>query len=278
MELEPLDPAYVAEVLSRPPFVQICGVQNVRDLGSYPTATPNAITKPGYAYRAAEVSHITEEGVEQMNALRISTVFDLRSDLEMHKYNSPIPEIRGVEIIRTPVFRNEDYSPESLAKKFQLYASGTNEAFMTLYSQILDHGGPAFGTILRHVRDKPTSPFLFHCTAGKDRTGIIAAILLKLAGVDDHTISHDYSLTRIGREPDRERVMERLRKEPLFASNNQAAMQMFASRFETMQAFLSLLDNKYGGVEVYVKQYTGLTDDDLAIIRSNLVVPTKSRM
>jgi hypothetical protein len=68
---------------------------------------------------------------------------------------------------------------------------------MILYSQILEHGGPAFGTILRHVRDKPNSPFIFHCTgsfmlflfilvvsqflsAGKDRTGIIAAILLKV--------------------------------------------------------------------------------------------------
>lgn len=60
--LEPLDPAYVADVLSRPPFVQIPGVCNVRDLGSCPTATPNVVTKSGYAYRSAELSSITEEG------------------------------------------------------------------------------------------------------------------------------------------------------------------------------------------------------------------------
>lgn len=51
---------------------------------------------------------------------------------------------------------------------------------MELYSQILDHGGPSYGAILRHVRDNPTQGCLFHCTAGKDRTGIIAAILLKV--------------------------------------------------------------------------------------------------
>lgn len=61
--LEALDPAYVADVLSRPPFVQICGVCNVRDLGSYPTATSNLMTKPGYAFRSAELSNITEEGI-----------------------------------------------------------------------------------------------------------------------------------------------------------------------------------------------------------------------
>ena len=133
--LEALDPAYVADVLSRPPFVQISGICNVRDLGSYPTASPNLITKPGYAFRGAEVSHITEQGalassqtlrrllmpynvlgIQQMRALGITTVFDLRSDPEMQKYCSPIPTIEGVQILRTPVFTNEDYSPESMAR------------------------------------------------------------------------------------------------------------------------------------------------------------------
>jgi len=135
-ELEALDPAYVADMLSKPPFVSIPGVSNVRDLGSYPSTTPNVITKPGYAYRAAEISSITEEGVqmnsrekhprtmlktsfvgaERMRALRITTVFDLRSDPEMKKYSAPVPTIEGVQIVPAPVFRTEDYSPESIAK------------------------------------------------------------------------------------------------------------------------------------------------------------------
>lgn len=77
---------------------------------------------------------------------------------------------------------------------------------MKLYSQILDHGGRAFGAILRHVRDRPNASFLFHCTglfarpttwrltltgchpAGKDRTGIIAAILLKVRSSNEVTV------------------------------------------------------------------------------------------
>lgn len=51
---------------------------------------------------------------------------------------------------------------------------------MELYSQILDNGGSSFGTILRHIRDNPGEGCIFHCTAGKDRTGIIAAIVLKV--------------------------------------------------------------------------------------------------
>lgn len=135
---------------------------------------------------------------------------------------------------------------------------------MILYSQILEFGGPAFGTILCHVRDKPNSPFVFHCTGsfifpllyretlistqlGKieqesslpsfSRYPIFVRpfqhdrlISFQLAGVDNHLIAQDYSLTRVGREPDRAKVLERLLKEPLFAANSEAAMRMLTSR------------------------------------------------
>ena len=62
MDLEPLDPAYVADQLSRPPFVSIPGVVNVRDLGSYPADQPGFMTRPRQVYRSGELSYITPEG------------------------------------------------------------------------------------------------------------------------------------------------------------------------------------------------------------------------
>ena len=132
-DLDPLDPAYVADILSRPPFVKISGVTNVRDLGSYPSIThPGMVVKPRLLFRSAEVSAITEDGVYsfsgsiikshlvsgkvELKALGIAKVFDLRSDTEIQKYKSPLPNIEGVEVLRTPVFRTEDYSPEMMAK------------------------------------------------------------------------------------------------------------------------------------------------------------------
>jgi len=274
MDLEPLDPGYVQDRLSKPPFVTILGVVNVRDLGSYPTDKPGYVTKPGLLFRSGEVSAITEEGKSRLKELGITTVFDLRSDTEIIKWKTPSPEIEGVEIVRVPVFKVDDYSPEMMAKRFQLYASGKIEAFMELYTQILDNGGPAFGTILRHVRDRPNEGIIMHCTAGKDRTGIIAAIILKLAGARDRDIAEDYALTRVGREPIRELIMSRLSKEPLFASNNEAALNMFTSQPEVMLAFLNLLQEKYGGVEQYLKHYAQLSDEDVVIIRQNLLSPS----
>ncbi|KAI0375894.1 hypothetical protein BV20DRAFT_932406 [Pilatotrama ljubarskyi] len=277
MDLEPLDPAYVAQQLSHPPFVSIAGVVNVRDLGSYPTHHPRMLTRPGLVYRSGEISHITPEGMRQLKELGISTIYDLRSETEMLRYETPIPTVDGVEIVHIPVFKTEDYSPEAMAKRFELYASGKTEAFMVLYSQILDNAGPAFAVVLRHIRDRPDSPCLFHCTAGKDRTGILAAILLKLVGVDDETIARDYALTRVGREPAREMIMKRLSKVPYFATNTEAALNMFSSRAETMLAFLQMLEERYGGVEEYVKKVVGLTDEDIATIRKNFLVPDSSQ-
>ncbi|KIY49482.1 hypothetical protein FISHEDRAFT_41583 [Fistulina hepatica ATCC 64428] len=271
-ELAPLDPAYVQETLSKPPFVQISGVLNMRDLGSYPsTAYSPRVTKPRFMFRAAELSGITDEGRSQLKQLGITTVFDLRSDLEKAKYHTPEPVIEGVCVHRTPVFREEDYSPEIRTQRFDLYASGKIEAFMQLYSEILEHARNAFGAVLCHVRDDPSGGFIFHCTAGKDRTGVLAAILLKLAGVDNDTIAHEYSLTRVGREPDREKIMQRLAQEPVFVRNNEAALNMFTCRRENILALLDTLDSRYGGVETYLQQHVGLSPEDITKIRENIL-------
>ncbi|KAI0034125.1 protein-tyrosine phosphatase-like protein [Vararia minispora EC-137] len=271
MEAEPLDPAYVAQTLSNPPFVSIAGVYNVRDIGSLPLFSDTSlVTRPRFAYRSAEVSGIQQIGMEQIKGLGITTVYDLRSEAEMSKYNTPVPTIPGVQILHTPVFSQKDYSPTNMARRFQMYASGKIEAFMKLYSEILDAGGEAFGTILRHVRDKPDEGFLFH--SGKDRTGVAAALLLSLTGVDDDIIAQDYSLTRVGREPFREAILKRLEKEPIFASNKDSALNMLSSRHETMVAFMKMLQEDYGGAEGYAKKYCSLTDEDLAVIRANMTV------
>jgi hypothetical protein len=133
MDMEPLDKDYVQQVLSKLPFVHIPGVGNVRDLGSYPTSDPKLMTRPSYLFRAGEVSSITPEGTyttpyfslstlfnlqgkSVLKSLGITTIFDLRSDTEIRKYNSPPPTIDGVDIVHIPVFKSEDYSPEMMAK------------------------------------------------------------------------------------------------------------------------------------------------------------------
>ncbi|KAF8524586.1 protein-tyrosine phosphatase-like protein [Hysterangium stoloniferum] len=272
--MDDFDLESVKTQISAPPFVTIDGVSNVRTLGDYPSTTyPGQLTKPNFAFRAAEVSGITALGKAQLESLGIKKVFDLRSDIELEKFGTPVPELTAhIEILRVPVFKKEDYSPEMVARRYRLYASGKTEAFMELYSQILDNAIMAYGTIFKHIRDHPNEAFIFHCTAGKDRTGVLAALILKLSGVDNETIVRDYSLTLVGRALQREMIMERLSKEPIFAENKEAAFNLLSSRHETMIAFLDMLEEKYGGIEKYLSEYLGFSRDDITTIRHNILV------
>jgi protein tyrosine/serine phosphatase len=116
-EFEPLDPTYVQETLLKPPFLNVSGVINFRDIGNLPSqAYPGSVTKPGYLFRSAELSSITEGGRAKIRDLGITKIFDLRSDTEIAKYNSPLPTIDNVTVLHIPIFKTEDYSPEMMAK------------------------------------------------------------------------------------------------------------------------------------------------------------------
>jgi hypothetical protein len=110
-----VDHTNVQNVLSSPPFVVVDGVINVRDVGGYPTSIPSLFVKTSSIFRAGEPSRITARGKEQLHALQIVKVFDMRSDPEIASYKSEMPMIEGVEFVRVPLSQKESYDPASLA-------------------------------------------------------------------------------------------------------------------------------------------------------------------
>ena len=138
-----MDPELVAAKLSAPPFVSIQGIPNTRDFGagyssslSLPsvadaTGSPHSglRIKPGYLFRSGEPSHITPKGVEQLQALGIRKIFDLRSEIELAKYGSAAGKVAGleggVEIVRAPIL-DEAMDPVGIAKRLKDFAD--NEA------------------------------------------------------------------------------------------------------------------------------------------------------
>lgn len=104
------------------------------------------------------------------------------------------------------------------------------EGFKRAYRDILENAGPSYGKILKHIRDKPNEPLLLHCTAGKDRTGVIVALIMSLAGAGDETIATEYALTDIGLAPMRPVIMQHLLKEPCLNNDTAAAERMIAAK------------------------------------------------
>jgi len=181
---------------------EIEGVSNFRDLGGWQTVHGEYV-KPDRIYRCADLSNISDNGRRAVRQLKIKKVYDLRSIPEINK--NGIGRIEGVEWIHVPVFREEDYSPEKMAIRWGYYTSGL-DGFVMAYTGILQNGAVPFGTILRQLRDSD-DPIAVHCTAGKDRTGVICAIILKLLGCDDEVVAREYELTTIGLKRDHSKIL-----------------------------------------------------------------------
>jgi hypothetical protein len=211
----------------------IDGVSNFRDLGGWQTIHANYI-KPHRIFRCADLSSITEAGKKALKTLKVTKVFDLRSVPEIIK--NGVGRIEGIEWIPVPVFREEDYSPEKMAIRWGYYTSGL-DGFVSAYTGILRNGRDPFGVILRQLRDSD-EPIVIHCTAGKDRTGVICAIILKLLGCEDEVVAREYELTTIGLRKDHGKILAAVAHEtkPREAYNRDGTFK---------EGILNMLSSKY---------------------------------
>ncbi|KAA6413855.1 MAG: hypothetical protein FRX48_02217 [Lasallia pustulata] len=261
-------------LLPSPPFVPVEGIHNFRDLGGYPVSTsPSKTIRRNIIFRCAEPSQITPNGIQTLQSLGVATFFDLRSgpEIEKMKARAPVVEIKGIERVFVPVFADEDYSPEQIALRYKDYASSGTGGFTRAYHDILRSAPPSYRRILLHLAEKPHQPCVIHCTAGKDRTGVLAALILELAGVDQDTIAHEYALTELGLKAWRPTVVEHLLQNPALEGNREGALNMVSARAENMLAALEMIREIYGGAEAYVKEKCGLSEEDIARIRQNIL-------
>lgn len=257
--------------LETPPFVPVQGVINIRCVGGFDVGSGKHV-KPALIYRSGALGMITARGIEQLTALRISKAFDFRSESEIESYRMPAPVIPGLEIVKVPITEGQVFDPAALALRLQSFAEHELDAFLEIYTEILELGGPAFETIFRHIIAHPDEPFLVHCTAGKDRTGIFIAILLMILGVDDQAIIDDYALTTAGLEPVLPLLIKRFEKDTVYMANWQGTLNMGSSRPETMAATIEIIRSKYGGAENYLKIRTTLNEQDIQKVCEHLVV------
>jgi hypothetical protein len=188
--------------------------------------------------------------------LGIRTVIDLRRSDEFERDRPAVWTWADVERIHLP-----------MAGPDRVMALSTAESLAGVYAGFLLRGGPTIVAAARLVLDAARRPVLFHCAAGKDRTGVLAAILLDAVGVPAASIADDYALTG-GRM---DRVRARLTRLGYYRHMPDVQDHWFSADADTMLAFLVTLHREHGGAASWLRAQ-GLTGPELAALRDALVV------
>lgn len=180
-------------------------------------------------------------------------------------------EAHGIKREWVPVFAKEDYGPEQVGLRYKNYTRAGSDGFVMAYRDISKSGPSAYGAIFRHLAQPKPTPCVVHCTAGKDRTGVVIALLFMLAGVDDEKIAEEYSLTDLGLAPLKPLFTERLLKNPALEGNREGVGNMISSKKENMAATIKMLREEYGSAEGYMGSQCQLSDEEIAQLRRNML-------
>jgi protein tyrosine/serine phosphatase len=140
------------------------------------------------------------------------------------------------------------------------------------YKTILMQGRKAYSVVIRHIlaHPPPSNAFIVHCTAGKDRTGVLCALLLSLCGVDDEIVAEEYSLTELGLGTWTENLVQAVIN--LTGASEEGARNMVGAKSESMFGALKMIKNEFGGAAAYFRDQCGLSEDEVKQIQQYLIV------
>jgi protein-tyrosine phosphatase len=228
---------------------------NIRDLGGYARAGGGG-TQWRRILRGDSLSHLREAGREHLLAQGLSTVIDLRGPAETAGEPNPFQRHDGVHYSNIALF-------DALAP---IAARGAAFDMGARYRDALDRCGERLAQVLRAIATAPPGIVLFHCTAGKDRTGIVSAMLLLLAGVSEEDVVDDYALTATLADP----LLTRLRLVARSRGFDDAHIdRVLSSDAATMAAMLEHLRSRHGGIGAYGAAI-GLDSAEIARLVSRL--------
>lgn len=254
MGIATISKAQIADSLQRK--VNLQGTVNFRDLGGYSTKDGQKV-KWGQVYRSSDISRLTDQDLQKLQALKIALVCDLRGPSEIKTSPDRIPA--GATYLNLPA------GSETLPSSSSYATMNTDSLIMSIYSTtsfLKAKYKPMFEQLLALPADKS---MVFHCTAGKDRTGIGAALFLAALGVDRSTIIADYEATNYYWKSTQEKMTAMMVKSGMSESKAKALLGAKRIYIET---FLNTIDRKFGSMELFFDSEMGINANQLAKLKS----------
>ncbi|MDE0496484.1 MAG: tyrosine-protein phosphatase [Acidimicrobiaceae bacterium] len=257
--------------------VNLEGARNCRDLGGYPAAGGRHV-RMGALFRSDRLSTLTLDDLEELGSRGIRTVIDFRAGPEMERDRSRLwPGVTSH--ISLPVGDTVDGDISMVDQIFEGRLRSVSEDDMAgLYLQMIGTYGERFARLVAMAADVDHLPMLFHCTAGKDRSGIASALLLEALGVDREAVLDDYCLSNELRS--HQRIAELTPEFAKIGIDIDDVRAILSAPRGVMATVLAELDDRYGrlsnastatGAEGYLLAH-GLDAASLEMLRANLLI------
>ena len=249
------------------------GIVNFRDIGGYKTED-NRRVKWGQLYRSGTFAHSSRADLKVLEKLNLVTLIDFRSSVEKEEEPNLLPDPTGFRVVEIPTL--DDGNKAMVGEVMQRVESGNFDGFDPNYfmleanRQFADKFTPQFREFIRTVADAEGKPVVWHCSAGKDRTGFATAILLRVLGVPKVTIMADYMESKSHALVGRKNEIRLLR---LFKGDEAAdkITVMMGVEEAWLTAAFDEIDERWGSFDNYVTNGLQLSPNDIAKLKSTLL-------
>ena len=262
--------------------IGLVGVENARDLGGYYTDDGQYRVKTGLLFRTGNLHEATDADVAALQALGVTKIIDLRNSLEVATgRNKDVPGTEYVHLSPMTIPNLFVMNVEDWMTILRAVRSGVMDTYMAnMYRQLVQDPAAIKATkqFFQELLESNGQPVLWHCKDGKDRTGIMAVLLLAALGVsDEEVLMAEYLNTNYFKAEARQSAYDKAYK--------YTRSKLIASEFmkyegvspEWLQIALNII-HRSGTIEDYLRTVIGLTDADFETLRAIYLEPVAAEL
>ncbi len=249
------------EVIQSERRLSFQGSKNFRDCGGYPTKQGSEV-KWGSIFRSGQLSKLDNQDIKVIESLNLDLIFDFRREDEHEMEPSRLPKNKMPRVVSLPINPGSSIAfYEQLDNLVEEGEDAVSKFMIEINKDFVKSHSHAFSKMFEEILSVKDARFLFHCSAGKDRTGFAAALILHFLGVSMNLIEYDYMLSKRYFQVIQE-VTNLQRKYGIEHLSQKALYPMLDVRYEYIRAAIGRASEDFGNLDEYLATALGLTSTD----------------